>query len=433
MKDNCIVDKSAKTPVEATNDSSLVAKPRPATSVDVDGIQPPQAQPAKQPQAPPPTASSNFNTERLTFLKTKFYGRSKELEQLQQAYKKLSVDFDSFGDHVVDVEDASVDGLSETPSPSSPSPSSSQVVLIGGYAGTGKSRLVYRLQSWIETSHSKKKTLCLSGKADEHLNAEPYSSLVDALAGGCVELTNGSMFDADSVELKTLKGKITSLLRNDDRSLTTEGNFLLDMIPGLTNLLVDETTEDGRGTNNTNDGNKDSHLSSLQEQPLKASNLQHQSTTSPVSATSSSVSLTAVNNQLRIAFLKLIEVFTSTRTIVIFLDDLQWCDQATCDLFSLLATQESLKNIMIIGAYRDTELEKNTKLRRLIQNLETEKQEEDYLHLKLESMSKADIAELVSDVLRREVSDVSGLVEVIYNKTQGKFKYPVEQRLKSIV
>ena len=55
--------------------------------------------------------------------------------------------------------------------------------------------------------------------------------------------------------------------------------------------------------------------------------------------------------------------------LVLFLDDLQWLDAATLDLFDGLLTQSDLQHLMLIGAYRDNEVNVAHPLIRKVQDL----------------------------------------------------------------
>ena len=43
--------------------------------------------------------------------------------------------------------------------------------------------------------------------------------------------------------------------------------------------------------------------------------------------------------------------------LALFLDDLQWLDAATLDLLEDLLTQPDVRHLMLIGAYRDNEVD----------------------------------------------------------------------------
>ena len=53
--------------------------------------------------------------------------------------------------------------------------------------------------------------------------------------------------------------------------------------------------------------------------------------------------------------------------MALFLDDLQWLDVATSDLIEDLLTQPDVKHLMLIGAYRDNEVDRAHPLVRKLQ------------------------------------------------------------------
>jgi predicted ATPase len=50
--------------------------------------------------------------------------------------------------------------------------------------------------------------------------------------------------------------------------------------------------------------------------------------------------------------------------LALFLDDLQWLDAATLDLVEGLLSRSDLPNLLVIGAYRDNEIDATHPLRR---------------------------------------------------------------------
>ena len=50
--------------------------------------------------------------------------------------------------------------------------------------------------------------------------------------------------------------------------------------------------------------------------------------------------------------------------LALFFDDLQWLDPATLDLLEHLATQSGLRHLLLIGAYRDNEVDSSHPLMR---------------------------------------------------------------------
>jgi predicted ATPase len=54
----------------------------------------------------------------------------------------------------------------------------------------------------------------------------------------------------------------------------------------------------------------------------------------------------------------------SEHPLALFLDDLQWLDAATLDLLEDLLTQEGVSHLLLIGAYRDNEVDASHPLMR---------------------------------------------------------------------
>jgi predicted ATPase len=78
-------------------------------------------------------------------------------------------------------------------------------------------------------------------------------------------------------------------------------------------------------------------------------------------------------NRFNLVFQNFIKVFCEPEhPLVIFLDDLQWADSASLKLIQLLVTDEKIRHLLIIGAYRDNELEQSNPLYSFLQTLKTE-------------------------------------------------------------
>jgi predicted ATPase len=62
--------------------------------------------------------------------------------------------------------------------------------------------------------------------------------------------------------------------------------------------------------------------------------------------------------RFQLVFRRFIDVFARPEhPLAIFLDDLQWLDVATLDLIEALLTQPDVKHFLLIGAYRDNEVD----------------------------------------------------------------------------
>src|SRR5207302_908078 len=63
-------------------------------------------------------------------------------------------------------------------------------------------------------------------------------------------------------------------------------------------------------------------------------------------------------NRFQMVFRRFLGVFArKEHPLALFLDDLQWLDAATLDLLEDLATQPDVRHLMLVGAYRDNEVD----------------------------------------------------------------------------
>ena len=63
-------------------------------------------------------------------------------------------------------------------------------------------------------------------------------------------------------------------------------------------------------------------------------------------------------SRFQLVFRRFIGVFARPdHPLALFLDDLQWLDAATLDLLEDLLTRSDLQHLMLIGAYRDNEVD----------------------------------------------------------------------------
>ena len=69
--------------------------------------------------------------------------------------------------------------------------------------------------------------------------------------------------------------------------------------------------------------------------------------------------------RFQLVFRRFINVFARPEhPLALFLDDLQWLDAATLDLMEDLLTQSDVKHLLLIGAYRDNEVDSTHPLMR---------------------------------------------------------------------
>ncbi|HEY6034378.1 MAG TPA: AAA family ATPase, partial [Kofleriaceae bacterium] len=88
-------------------------------------------------------------------------------------------------------------------------------------------------------------------------------------------------------------------------------------------------------------------------------------------------------------FRRFVAVFArAERPLVLFLDDLQWFDEASLDLLMHLATVPGLRHLLLVGAYRDNEVSPDHPLRRRLDEIGADL-------LALSPLSRDDLARLV--------------------------------------
>src|SRR6202030_2059652 len=74
--------------------------------------------------------------------------------------------------------------------------------------------------------------------------------------------------------------------------------------------------------------------------------------------------------RFRLVFRRFIGVFARLEhPLALFLDDLQWLDAATLDLLADLLTQPDVQHLMLIGAYRDNEVDSAHPLLRKLETI----------------------------------------------------------------
>jgi predicted ATPase len=103
--------------------------------------------------------------------------------------------------------------------------------------------------------------------------------------------------------------------------------------------------------------------------------------------------------------------------LAFFLDDLQWLDSATLDLLEDLLTQYDVRHLMLIGAYRDNEVNSSHPLMRKLDTIR--KAGAPVQEIVLAPLTGEDLAQLITDALHCEPERATALAELIHEKTAG--------------
>ena len=234
-----------------------------------------------------------------------------------------------------------------------------ELVLVSGYSGIGKSAVVNELHKVLVPLRG----LFASGKFDQYKRDIPYSTLAEVFQG----LVRPLLAKSDA-ELAAWRGAFLEALEPNARLMT-------DLIPEL-KLIIGEPPP-------------------VRElEPRQA------------------------QSRLQLVFRRFIGVFARPgHPLALFFDDLQWLDAATLDLLEDLLTQSELQHLMLLGAYRDNEIDARHPLMRkldAIRQAGAQVQE-----IRLEPLARDDLGQLIADALHCEPERSSALAQLVQQKTAG--------------
>jgi predicted ATPase/class 3 adenylate cyclase len=121
-------------------------------------------------------------------------------------------------------------------------------------------------------------------------------------------------------------------------------------------------------------------------------------------------------------FLKTIHAFLSVldkdnRPLMFFIDDLQWADRASLELINYLLAS-NLQNILLIGSFRDNEVDDAHPLRHHIAQQKQEHADK-ISEIKLTELDLFEVNQLISDSLGMKSVETIELSELLVDKTQG--------------
>lgn len=123
-------------------------------------------------------------------------------------------------------------------------------------------------------------------------------------------------------------------------------------------------------------------------------------------------------NRFHIAFSQFVKALAApSHPLLVFLDDLQWADGPTLRLLEHLVTDESERCVLVVGAYRDNEVDAGHPLQLAINAIRQTQGHVDQLQLR--NLSLAHVRQLVADTLHCQEPVVELLAGLCHQKTQG--------------
>lgn len=234
-----------------------------------------------------------------------------------------------------------------------------ELLLVSGYSGIGKSSLVREMQRPIV----RQRGYFISGKFDQYKRNIPYSALIEAFHG----LVRQLLSDSDE-RVHAWKERLLEELGPNVRVIT-------DVIPEVALITGEQQT-----------------VPDLPPQEAE--------------------------NRFHLSFSGFVRVFTArAHPVVIFIDDLQWVDQASLKLIRLMMTDHSLSRLLLIGAYRDNEVEASHILMYTLE--EIQKSGAIINRIILTPLGGEDVNRLVSDTLRCNDETARPLADLVMRKTGG--------------
>src|SRR5262249_14654311 len=107
----------------------------------------------------------------------------------------------------------------------------------------------------------------------------------------------------------------------------------------------------------------------------------------------------------------------SEHPLALFLDDLQWLDAATLDLLEDLLTEPDVRHLLLIGAYRDNEVNPTHPLMRKLEALRQAQVR--VQEISPPPLERGDLGQLVADALHCTPEHAAPLTQLVHDKTGG--------------
>ncbi|EGJ32319.1 MULTISPECIES: AAA family ATPase [Moorena] len=235
----------------------------------------------------------------------------------------------------------------------------SEMMLVSGYSGIGKSVLIQEVYKPLTRQHG----YFISGKFDQFQRDIPYVSLIQAFRSLVQQLLTES-----EQEINNWREKL-------QLELGENAQVIIEVIPEVELIIGPQPP--------------------VPELPP-----------------------TELQNRFNFVFQKFIKIFTQPEhPLVIFLDDLQWADRASLELIQLLMTAADNKYLFFIGAYRDNEVNEVHPLTQTLEKIESARV--NIKRILLPPLALTDVSQLIVDTFFVDSITAKPLAKLIQKKTGG--------------
>ena len=234
-----------------------------------------------------------------------------------------------------------------------------EIVLVSGPAGIGKSSMMNELQMRLTA------TSCLfaAGKSDQFKLDIPYPAMAHALQGLVRRLLGLSGADLDRWRRQLLD------------ALGPNGQLMINLVPELALIIGERPAPPDLA-------------------PQEA------------------------QNRFHVVFQRFLSAFAQpAHPLTLFIDDLQWLDTATLELIERLVLHSEVRHLLLIGAYRDDEAASASRLQATLTALRNSNCR--LVDLPVGPLSSNDLIQLTADTLHADGDAVRPLSQLLFDKTKG--------------
>ena len=310
---------------------------------------------------------------RLKFASLGLYGRDEQLATLRAALERLGVS-------------------------NSQEEQFLNLVLLAGPSGSGKSAIVKEFSRHLQTKNSNNHNtlLFVSGKFEQHF-ATPYGAFVSAFTQLCCDLPNHHRHD------------FAAMQESIQQAVGADCQLLQNLVPKIGELL-------GRDNNN-NKEQQDDDEPDFYDGDKEGEEEEEQESFDIVKST----------NRLKYLLQRFLSaVCTPEHKLVLFLDDLQWVDAASLDLFEMILTDAALEeSLLVIGAYRDNEVSDQHVFAERLRRIQG-KRGQLAPCMTIENLSPQMVHDFITDLLNTDASETKELAEIAYKKVNGNIFFLIQ-------